>query len=92
ALNRNTSVTEAQQNSSGTWTFNLFTQNFGYDRWGNRTVSCAPCQSGVTGNTFTMDTATNRITAKNGDYVARIKHSFSYQFRSSRLLRMLCSR
>ena len=66
ALNRNTSVTEAQQNSAGTWTFNLFTQNFGYDRWGNRTVSCSPCQSGVTGDTFTVDTATNRITAKNG--------------------------
>ena len=44
ALNRNTSVTEAQQNSAGTWTFNLFTQNFGYDRWGNRTVSCSPCE------------------------------------------------
>ncbi len=66
ALNRNTSVTEAQQNSSGSWTFNLFTQNFGYDRWGNRTVSCSPCQAGVTGDTFTIDTATNRITARNG--------------------------
>lgn len=65
-LNRITSVTEAQQNSSGAWTFNLFTQNFGYDRWGNRTVSCSPCQPGVTGDTFTVDAATNRITAKNG--------------------------
>ncbi len=66
ALNRNTSVVEAQQKSGGTWTFNLFTQNFGYGRWGNRTVSCSPCQSGVTGDTFTVDTATNRLTAKNG--------------------------
>ncbi|MGH9800156.1 MAG: hypothetical protein ACRD82_07310, partial [Blastocatellia bacterium] len=40
ALNRITSVSESQQNSSGGWTFKLFTQNFGYDRWGNRTVSC----------------------------------------------------
>ena len=53
-------------NSSGNWTFNLFTQNFGYDRWGNRTVSCSPCQPGVTGDVFTIDAATNRITAKNG--------------------------
>jgi len=66
AVNRITSVTEAQQNSSGTWTYNLFTQSFGYDRWGNRTVSCSPCQTGVTGDTFTISTATNRITAKNG--------------------------
>ncbi|MGE0175314.1 MAG: hypothetical protein AB7T49_21200, partial [Oligoflexales bacterium] len=66
ALNRITSVTEAQLNSSGGWTFNLFTQNFNYDRWGNRTVSCSPCQPGVTGDVFTIDTATNRITAKNG--------------------------
>ncbi|MGE0104220.1 MAG: hypothetical protein AB7H86_18825 [Blastocatellales bacterium] len=34
SLNRITSVTEAQLNSSGAWTFNLFTQNFLYDRWG----------------------------------------------------------
>ncbi|MBL8171918.1 MAG: RHS repeat-associated core domain-containing protein, partial [Acidobacteria bacterium] len=66
ALNRVTSVSESQQNSSGGWTFNLFTQNFGYDRWGNRTVSCSPCQPGVTGDVFTVDTATNRLTAKNG--------------------------
>ena len=65
-LNRITSVSESQQDSGGSWTFNLFTQNFGYDRWGNRTVSCSPCQTGVTGDTFTIDTATNRITAKNG--------------------------
>jgi len=66
SLNRLTSVTEAQLNSSGAWTFNLFTQNFLYDRWGNRTVNCSPCQTGVTNDTFTIDTATNRITAKNG--------------------------
>ncbi len=66
ALNRVTSVSESQQNSSGGWTFNLFTQNFGYDRWGNRTVSCSPCQPGVTGDVFTVDAATNRLTAKNG--------------------------
>jgi RHS repeat-associated protein len=66
ALNRITSVSESQQNSSGGWTFNLFTQNFGYDRWGNRTVSCSPCQPGVTGDVFTVDAATNRLTAKNG--------------------------
>ncbi|MGE0887065.1 MAG: RHS repeat domain-containing protein [Blastocatellales bacterium] len=66
-LNRIKSVTEAQLNSSGGWTFNLFTQNFGYDRWGNRSVSCSPCQPGVTGDVFTIDAATNRITAKNGN-------------------------
>ncbi|QQS48000.1 MAG: RHS repeat protein [Acidobacteriota bacterium] len=66
SLNRITSVTEAQLNSSGAWTFNLFTQNFLYDRWGNRTVWCSPGQPGVTCDTFTIDTATNRITAKNG--------------------------
>ncbi|MFN8000176.1 MAG: RHS repeat-associated core domain-containing protein [Acidobacteriota bacterium] len=65
-LNRIKSVTEAQLNSSGGWTFNLFTQNFNYDRLGNRTVSCSPCQPGVTGDVFTIDAATNRITAKNG--------------------------
>ena len=67
ALNRITSVTESQLNSSGRWTFNLFTQNFNYDRWGNRTVSCSPCQPGVTNDVFTIDTSTNRITAKNGN-------------------------
>ncbi|HMV48308.1 MAG TPA: RHS repeat-associated core domain-containing protein, partial [Blastocatellia bacterium] len=66
ALNRITSVSESQQNSAGAWTFNVFTQSFGYDRWGNRTVSCSPCQSGVTGDNFTINTANNRITAKNG--------------------------
>ncbi len=66
SLNRISSVTEAQQNSGGAWTFNLFTQNFGYDRWGNRTVSCSPCQVGVTGDVFTVNTANNRLTAKNG--------------------------
>ncbi|MGE0882304.1 MAG: hypothetical protein AB7P14_02055 [Blastocatellales bacterium] len=37
-LNRIAPVTQAQLDSGGSWTFNLFTQNFGYDRWANRTV------------------------------------------------------
>ena len=44
ALNRITSVSESQQNSSGSWTFNLFTQNFGYAPWGNPTISYLPYQ------------------------------------------------
>lgn len=66
SLNRITSVTEAQLDSGGNWTFNLFKQNYDYDRWGNRTVWCSPGQPGVTCDTFTIDAATNRITAKNG--------------------------
>ncbi|MDX2033858.1 MAG: hypothetical protein SF339_24505, partial [Blastocatellia bacterium] len=57
-LNRLTSVTESQQDHTGAWTLNLFTQTFLYDRWGNRTVSCGPCQPGVTGDAFTVDPAT----------------------------------
>jgi hypothetical protein len=37
ALNRVGSVTEAQQAGSGTWTYNVTSQTFTYDRWGNRT-------------------------------------------------------
>ncbi|MGE0133399.1 MAG: RHS repeat domain-containing protein [Blastocatellales bacterium] len=35
-LNRITSIAEAQMNSSGQWTFNVTSQTFTYDCWGNR--------------------------------------------------------
>ncbi len=66
SLNRVKSVTEAQMNSGGAWTFNVFTQTFDYDRWGNRTINLGATTNGVAGVTrknFVVDTATNRLTS-----------------------------
>ena len=47
ALNRIASMTEAQQNSSGTWTYNVTSQTFTYDRWGNRAMTVGSASSNL---------------------------------------------
>src|SRR5262245_33930658 len=61
ALNRISSFTEAQLNSGGQWTLNVASQNFSYDRWGNRQITSAT--GGVNNYNPTYDTTynTNRI-------------------------------
>lgn len=75
ALNRPPSVTEAQQSSSGTWTFGVTSQTFTYDRWGNRT--------GVTGQTAqswdtTEAAATNRLKLTSGNTCTGTKNGLCY--------------
>jgi RHS repeat-associated protein len=57
ALNRISSFTEAQMNSSGQWTLNVASQNFSYDRYGNRKVTSA--SGGVNNYNPTYDTTNN---------------------------------
>ena len=73
ALNRNTSVSEIQQNSSGVWSGNIFTQTFSYDRWGNRAIDINNTTlnvPGVTRKSLTISTANNRLTAIDGAAVS----------------------
>jgi RHS repeat-associated protein len=58
ALNRIGSFTEAQMNSGGQWTLNVASQNFSYDRFGNRNITGA--SGGVNNYNPTYDQATNR--------------------------------
>ena len=65
ALNRVTQVMETAMGGTGQG----FTQKFSYDRWGNRTIDVANTSNvggGVTRDSFTVDTTTNRLTQKNG--------------------------
>ena len=69
ALNRVTAASEIQQNSSGVWSGNVFTQTFSYDRWGNRGIDVAsttPNVPGVTRKALSFNTANNRLTAIDG--------------------------
>ena len=69
ALNRVTAASEIQQNSSGVWSGNVFTQTFSYDRWGNRGIDVAsttPNVPGVTRKVLSFNTANNRLTAIDG--------------------------
>ena len=57
ALNRISSFTEAQMNSGGQWTLNVASQNFSYDRYGNRQITRA--SGGVNNYNPTYDTTNN---------------------------------
>src|SRR6266511_3878208 len=57
ALNRVSSFTEAQMNSGGQWTLNVASQNFSYDRFGNRQITSAT--GGVNNYNPTYDTTKN---------------------------------
>jgi len=57
ALNRIGSFTEAQMNSGGQWTLNVASQNFSYDRFGNRKITGA--SGGVNNYNPTYDTTNN---------------------------------
>jgi RHS repeat-associated protein len=75
ALNRIASVTEAQQNSSGTWTFGVTSQTYTYDRWGNRTsVTGQTAQSWST----TEAAATNRLKLTSGNVCTGTKVGLCY--------------
>jgi RHS repeat-associated protein len=72
ALNRVSSFTEAQLNSSGQWTFNVASQNFSYDRFGNRKITGAT--GGVNNYNPTYDTTfhSNRIVGLGYDAAGNI--------------------
>jgi RHS repeat-associated protein len=75
ALNRLTSMTEAQQNSSGTWSFGVTSQTYSYDRWGNRTsVAGQTAQSWST----TEAAATNRLKLNSGNTCTGTKNGVCY--------------
>ncbi len=75
ALNRIASMTEAQQNSSGTWTYGVTSQTFTYDRWGNRTsVTGQTAQSWST----TEAAATNRLKLTSGNVCTGTKVGLCY--------------
>jgi RHS repeat-associated protein len=63
ALNRISSFTEGQMNSSGQWTPNVASQNFSYDQYGNRKVTSASStlSTGVSNYNPNYNQATNRI-------------------------------
>jgi hypothetical protein len=71
ALNRIGSFTEAQMNSSGKWTLNVASQNFSYDRFGNRKITGA--SGGVNNYNPTYDTTNNnnRIIGRGYDAAGR---------------------
>jgi len=74
-LNRITSISEAQQNSSGAWTYNVTSQNFTYDRWGNRlSVTGYNAQSWDT----TEASATNRLKLPSGNSCSGTKYGLCY--------------
>lgn len=74
-LNRIQSMTEDQRNSGGTWTNGVTSQNYTYDRWGNRTaVSGSNPQSYNT----TEASATNRLKLTSGNQCTGTKNGFCY--------------
>ncbi len=75
ALNRIASMTEAQQASSGTWTYGVTSQTYTYDRWGNRTsVTGQTAQSWST----TEAAATNRLKLASGNTCTGTKVGLCY--------------
>jgi len=67
ALNRITLVTGRQQASSGSGWSSVYAQGYSYDRWGNRTINqAATYGTGINNTLYTVDAATNRLTAMNG--------------------------
>ena len=75
SLNRITSMTEAQQNSGGTWTFGVTSQTFTIDRWGNRlNVAGATAQNWDA----TAAAATNRLKLQSGTSCTGVKNGLCY--------------
>jgi RHS repeat-associated protein len=70
SLNRISSLTEWQRNESLIWTPNVVTQNFSYDRYGNRWVTSAT--GGVSSYQPTYNTSNNRINGLGYDPVGNI--------------------
>ena len=71
ALNRVSSFTEAQMNSGGQWTLNVASQNFSYDRFGNRQITSA--SGGVNNYNPSYDSKrTNRINGLGYDAAGNI--------------------
>ncbi|MGH9803503.1 MAG: RHS repeat-associated core domain-containing protein, partial [Blastocatellia bacterium] len=68
ALNRITLVTGRQQASSGSSWTSVYGQGYSYDRWGNRTINAgATYGTGINNAVYSVDTATNRLTAMTYD-------------------------
>ncbi|MCA1643057.1 MAG: DUF4214 domain-containing protein [Acidobacteria bacterium] len=65
ALNRLSSVTETNNAGAG-----AVSQAYTYDRWGNRQINAAGTSAGVNSRQFTIDAATNRLTAAGMSYDA----------------------
>lgn len=61
SLNRLTAVSEYQNGSTNTGS-----QQYTYDRWGNRTINQATWGTGINNKQFTVDTATNRLSVPAG--------------------------
>lgn len=76
SLNRIGSVTEAQQNAAGTWTFNVDSQTFGYDRYGNRGITAAT--GGVNAYNPTYAASSNRINGLTYDTAGNIQSYNGY--------------
>lgn len=76
SLNRIGSVTEAQQNASGAWTFNVDSQTFGYDRYGNRGITAA--SGGVNAYNPGYNQTTNQITGLGYDTAGNVQSYNGY--------------
>ncbi len=61
ALNRLTAVSEHQNGATQTGS-----QQYTYDRWGNRTINPASWGTGINNKQFTVDTTTNRLGVPGG--------------------------
>jgi YD repeat-containing protein len=61
ALNRLTAVNEWQNGAT-----NTASQQYDYDRWGNRTIKPTSWGIGINTKQFTVDTATNRLSVPSG--------------------------
>ncbi len=69
-LNRISSFTEWQLNDTGSWASNVVTQNFAYDRYGNRRVTSAA--GGVSAYNPTYTATNNRISGLTYDAAGNI--------------------
>jgi YD repeat-containing protein len=70
ALNRISGVNEGQYDANGTPILNVFTQDYGYDRYGNRQITSAT--GGVNNYNPIYDQATNRINGLGYDAAGNI--------------------
>jgi len=74
-LNRITSISEAQQNSGGQWSYGVTSQTFTYDRWGNRlSVAGYNAQSWDA----TEASLTNRLKLPSGTVCTGTKNGLCY--------------
>src|SRR5262245_35139443 len=72
ALNRITSVNESQVDANNTPIYNVYTQNFSYDRWGNRQITSAT--GGVNNYNPVYYQATNQIVGLGYDAAGNITY------------------